>query len=132
MADVPPTTTLTSLTKYVNAGNSTRHTITLYDYDNDTLAKASIQTLTLSLVNEADGAVINGRDAVDILDANGGTVSAAGVVTLKLQPTDNVMVSTDDNEAHIAIITWTWTDPQAVSQTNSHNFKMTIYKDLKA
>ena len=112
----------------VDEGESCIITATLYDATGEVLAKAAISTLTVSLINEADGSIINSREDQDILDANGGTVSTPGVVTLKLQPADNVMVDTSgsEKEVHVVAFEWTWTDGQSVSMTGRQEYGMTV------
>lgn len=54
------------------------------------------------------GAVINTRTAVDIKNANGGTIDANGLLTLILLPADNPIVGSESSERHLLIIEWTW------------------------
>jgi len=92
-------------------GGSCVITVTFYDESGDALAKASITDVTASLYNMEDFAIINSRDGLTVLDANGGSVSSSGVLTLKLLPLDNPVVdSTQEIETHYLDITWTWTD----------------------
>lgn len=113
----------------VNENNSANATITLKDLNNATLALASISTLTCTLVNAADGATINSRDDQDILNANLTTVTAAGVITLRLQPADNVIVSTTledgETESHYLTVRWTWNDGVAV-RTNDEEWEILV------
>ena len=89
-------------------GESADYTGTLYDHATGlAIAKSALATLTATLKNAVDGAVINDRDDEDILDANGGAVTTAGVVTLKLQPLDNIVatatVGTGETETTVQI-----------------------------
>lgn len=94
---------------------------TLYDASGAALAKAAIATLTATLINAADETEINSRTNQDILDANGGYVTTAGVLTLKLQPADNVIVdattATGEVETHYIDIKWTWVDSDGDTRT---------------
>jgi len=103
-------------------GESGDYTGALYDHATGAaLAKASLATITATLKTAADGTTINSRDAQDILDTNGGAVTTAGVVTLKLQPLDNIVVdstvATGETETHHLDITWTWVDGDTVTRT---------------
>lgn len=71
---------------------------------------ASLQTIVWTHYNDADGAIIHARTAVDIKNANGGTVHAtSGACTLTVTPLDNVMVdATKRREWHVAFIKWTY------------------------
>lgn len=113
-----------------NANESLPITTVLSDASGDPIAKASILTLTLKLVDATGETVLNSRNDQDILDANGGTVAADGTVTLKLAPSDNAFVSTSidrgDTEVHYALFSWTWTDPDAVVLTGKHEIEFQV------
>jgi hypothetical protein len=70
------------------------------------------ETLTVTLYNQADGAIINSRNAINILNANGGSVSA-GVGYWIMDPDDNAIVNdARDEEIHVALFEWTWNSGQ--------------------
>lgn len=77
------------------------------------LTKAQLLTLTVTLFDRSTRAVINSRNAQNIIDANGGTVATDGAITFRLQPLDNVMVGSGDSEEHVTRFTWTWNDGSA-------------------
>lgn len=95
------------------------------------ISKAELVTLTLELFDEASEAIINTRDAQSVLDANGGTVSTVGVVTMELDAADNPIVSTalgvGDREAHIARFTWTWLS-SGRTRTGKHEIRFLVRK----
>ena len=96
----------------IQEGESAKIIGAFYDGD-DAVAKASLLTVLASLFLESTGASINSRKDQDIKDANGCTITNAGVFTLRLQPADNVIVGTPDidvHEQHILRILWTWND----------------------
>lgn len=74
-------------------------------------ADSVLETLTLTLSEERSGTTINGRARQSVLGTNGGEVSSLGVVTLRLDPLDMVMVSSRKSEVHVALLEWTWGDP---------------------
>ena len=103
----------------VQEGESCDVTAALKNGDDD-IAKAALVTVTATLYLEADGTVINSRNDQDILDANGGLITDEGVLTLRLEPDDNVLVghpavTVDAHETHILRIEWTWDDAVAAS-----------------
>ena len=67
---------------------------------------AQVGTLQFWLFNDATGIAINGKTAIDIKNANGGTVHATtGACTLALAPADNPIVTPGNrSEVHIAYI----------------------------
>lgn len=73
------------------------------------LQKVNLTTLTMTLYALGSGAIINGNDGVNILDANQGVVSAEGLLTLTLAPLDNqILDSALDLELHRILLTWTF------------------------
>lgn len=88
---------------------TTRVTAKITDEAAAALGSAALNTLTLTLYNFADGAIINSRNQQSILNANGGVVDASGNLTLTLAPADMVIVDTGLLlERHVALIEWTY------------------------
>ena len=71
-------------------------------------ADAALASLTLTLYEERSGTAINGCTARNILNANGGTVSSAGALTIRLDADDMACVRASDSERHIALLEWSW------------------------
>jgi len=66
-------------------------------------------TLTLTLYDVSTRQIINSRDRQDILDLNGATVTAGGVLSLRLDAADTVVVTDGtQDERHIALLEWSW------------------------
>lgn len=89
-------------------------TATITDTDGVTpLASANsvLLTLTLTLYEARSGTVINSCTARDILNANGGTVSSAGALSIRLDAADMACLRTTESELHVALIEWTWGSP---------------------
>lgn len=74
-------------------------------------ADSVLESLTLTLCEERSGTIINSRARQSVLGTNGGSVSSLGVVSLRLDPLDMVMVSDRKQEVHVALLEWTWGDP---------------------
>ena len=77
------------------------------------IPSADLSSLTLTLYNEADASIINGRSELNVKDANNVTVHAtSGLLTWTMQPDDNVIVDTTlghgKTELHIARFDFTW------------------------
>jgi len=70
----------------------------------------TLTTLTFTLyADDGSNTIINSRTDVNILNANGGTVSAAGVLTLTLAPADNQILNANlPYERHVVLLEWTW------------------------
>jgi hypothetical protein len=119
-------TPLTPGELYVNAGESSDITATLYDMGGDPLSKAAITALTLTVKNQ-DGQVINVRDGSDILDVNGGTLDVDGTLKVKLQPADNAFVgSAGATEEHTVQIQWQWLDVDGDTRTGKQDFTIAV------
>lgn len=115
----------------VDEGESCDITATFIDLESATLDEASLATITCTLINAADGAVINTREDQDIKDANNSTVTAGGVLTLRLQPADNVIVdatlTAGDTESHYLTVTWTWNDG-VTTRTGKQEWEILVRK----
>lgn len=97
----------------VQAGESCDVVVTFKGMNGVAIAKASLATLTATLFDTTTKAVINSRNAQNVLDANGGAVASDGTLTLRLQAADAVIVGTvevGDTEEHTLRLTWTWSD----------------------
>lgn len=114
----------------VNEGESAFITATFYDTSGDVLNKSAIETLVCTL-RDAGGDIINSRDEQSILDANGGTVSSSGVLTLKLGPDDNT-VAGGFIETHSILVKWTWTDGDAETQTGIHEWSLDVAPSISS
>ena len=86
------------------------------DMNGEVILKASLASVKLTLFDRNTRAVINSRNLQNVLDANGGTVDADGVITMRLIDIDNVILDVEgeleagDIEEHIARFTWGWND----------------------
>lgn len=70
---------------------------------------ASLSTLKLTLFNAVDGAIINAVAAVNILNADRGTVDVNGNMICTLAPTDSPILGAGANEEkHVAFFEWTY------------------------
>ena len=105
-------------------GESANITATFYDLDGSAIAKANIARLTATLYDLASSTIINSRNAQDIKDTNGGSLTTAGVLTLKLQPADNAIVTVGNREleTHRLRLTWTWSDGDTRTGTQEFEF----------
>jgi len=118
--------------KSIDAGESCIITATMTDTTGADLSTSSVLTLTATLLNASDGAVINSRNAQDILNTIGGALADDGngsaTLTLSLLPADNPNVGTavGSLEEHYLLITWTWQDDDAVTQTGKKEWVLYI------
>lgn len=112
----------------VDESESVDVTVTMYDNGGSALAKASISAITMTLYNDGDKSIINSRENANVLDATIGTVTSAGVLTLKLTTSDNAMIdSNKEKEVHVIALTWTWTDGAGVSKTGKQEFEYEVF-----
>lgn len=75
------------------------------------LSSAVLLTLTLTLyATKADGtdAIINSRNAQNVLNANNVTVDTLGNLIWVIQPNDTALVENIPFERHIGLFQWTW------------------------
>jgi hypothetical protein len=90
----------------VPEGGSCLLSWTLEDEAGAPVPLSSLQTLTWTHYNEADGSIVNSRNAINIKNTAGGTVGATdGKCTLQVTPADNVIVdSTSRAEWRVAFV----------------------------
>lgn len=104
--------------------------VDILDQNGDPIPLASITTLTLTLYNRITLAIINARNAQNVLNANGVSVHAtSGVATWTMVPADNVMG--DDTlsvEDHVALFEWTYA---AGAKRGQHEALITIVNSAK-
>jgi len=115
---------LTTEDNFVDAGESSRYTVTFQDFDGSDIAKAALQSLLLDIVSDDGTAIVSNRD---VLDDNGGTVASDGTLTLLVGPTDNAFQGGDHKtrENHTFELTWTWTDGSN-TPTGKHKWEVTV------
>lgn len=91
-------------------------TFPLWKADGTAYLEADITEAKLTLRDRRTGTVINGRDAQDVNDANGGSL-IDGALILELGPDDNVLAWPDEvsQEVHIAYLEWK-ADPGGVQE----------------
>jgi hypothetical protein len=96
----------------------------LKDENGAPLGLADVDTLTATLYDKTSGAIINGRNAQTIKNANGGEVDAAGNFKLHLSANDNVIIDGTiiGVEPHVLIVEWTY----AVGKTGKEVFLVDV------
>lgn len=104
---------LTPAERTVDEGASRRYQAVLVDEDQIHRGSDIVQTLTLTLINDRDQSVINGRNAQSVLNAHGVTLDTLGQLTWSIAAADNVIVEPDQvpfftEEIHVATFVATW------------------------
>lgn len=93
----------------VGEGTTQRYTAVIKDELGAAIPGTQLTTLTLTLYAEHTGAIVNGRDAQNVLNANNVTVDANGILVWLLQPADNAILDGGRAyERHIALFQWTY------------------------
>ena len=88
----------------VNERTSAQDTATLTDHAGVTIVGSLLETLTLTLYDEATGIILNNRNQQNVLQTNGVTVSEAGRLTCILAPADNAIIGgTAGHERHVML-----------------------------
>jgi hypothetical protein len=94
------------------------------DEDDVALGSSQLTTLTLTLYNDRDETIINSRDAVDVLNANGGTLDGDGNGEWKMEELDNVIVQSSlTQEDHTAEFAWTY---NGGADTGRHRVRLRV------
>lgn len=81
-------------TQAVPEGSTRKYTTQLLDLDGNALQSGQVSSIKFSLRDARSGNVINSRHRVEVRNANGGTLSSAGVFAMVLNEADTVAVGT--------------------------------------
>lgn len=90
---------------------------TIKDHTDTAIPLASLGAVTLTLYDKRTQTILNSRSEGSIKNANGGTITSGGALTLVLDPDDNVMASAGAGvETHVAQISWTYNSGTATGR----------------
>lgn len=96
----------------INEDSYAPYTTTLTSDGSTAIALASIDTIEMTLINVADGEIVNSRQKQNVKNANNCTMHAtSGLFTWAIQPEDIEIVGTTPighEERHLATFTITW------------------------
>ena len=92
----------------INEATTGRYTATMYDETGAVIDGTALTTLTLTLYDKKTGTVINSRNALNALNANGVAVTSAGALTWTIAKEDTIVVGTAQMEWHVAVFSGTW------------------------
>ena len=106
-------TTRTQLIGGVNqpiaSGQTALYKCQLLDETGAPVPASTLTALTLSIVDTATKAVVNGCNAANILNSGRGTVDASGNLAVTLAPADTTLLAAADlQEMRSLIIDWTY------------------------
>lgn len=88
---------------------SAQYAATLQDQSGAGVSAGSLSSLTLTLTDAVSGAIINGRNAQNTLNANNVTVDASGHLVWTMQPADSpIHDATREVENHVATFVVIW------------------------
>ncbi len=83
---------------------------TIRDDAEEIIPAGSLDSVVATIYDEKSGEILNSRDHVDVLNTNGGSVDVNGVLALRLDPEDMVIVNdARASELHICLLEWEWT-----------------------
>lgn len=115
-------------------GSTATYTTTLTSDGSTPVAAASVNSLTMSLIDRRTRAVINSREDQNILNTNNVTLHAtSGLLTWEIQEEDTAIVNTTDpvqfqkDELHFAIFTVLF---DTSTRTAKHILPMQIRREL--
>ena len=103
--------TLTTAQTTINERSSFRYSGKIVDEAGNPIPGSELSTLTLTLFNAADKAIINSRDDQTALNANGVTLNESGDLQWSAESADNPIVGDVGlglTEKHLAQFEWTW------------------------
>lgn len=103
--------TLTTAQTTINERSSFRYAGKIVDEAGNPIPGSELSTLTLTLFNAADKAIINSRDDQNVLNANAVTLNESGELQWSAASADNPIVGDVGlglTEKHLAQFEWTW------------------------
>lgn len=90
-------------------GSTPTLTAIVQDAQRQPIPGSSLTSLEGWLYDQATKSVINGFEGRDLLNANGGSVSQAGALSIDLSADDMVLMNESlDREIHVLQLKWTW------------------------
>jgi hypothetical protein len=93
----------------VASGQTAQYTCQLLDETGAPVPASALTALTLTIVDTATKAVVNGCSAANILNTGRGTVDSSGNLAVTLMPADTaLLVSADTQELRSLIVDWTY------------------------
>lgn len=112
----------------IDQGQSAELTFTFDDFQDVLLDKAAIATLTMTLYGPDQKTILNSRNAVNVIDTNGGYLSSEGTLVMKLSAADNTIVQAmvGDIESHWIVFAWSWVDGDGDAQSNAERYELLV------
>lgn len=108
----------------INENVTAKFTATLKDEDGAAIGSSSLTTLRATLYDVKTGTVSGTRNKQNILNVNGGSVSAEGVLSLLLDPADTALTNqyAVSPEDHVLLIEWTYNNGNKAGNHECHFF----------
>lgn len=110
--------------------NESANIVVKFTHDNAPITKNHLITILATLFDRKTESVINGKENINVKDANNGSVINDGTLTWRLTPQDNAIVGTSlpsgSIEEHVVLFTWTWDDEVQV-----RTGKKEVYFDVR-
>lgn len=109
-------------------GTTPIYTAILTDEEGQALSGLPFTGVRLTLYATYSGAIINGRQNQNALNANNVTISSTGLLTWKLQEADVVLVGTPKPKVgkHRAVFVAEWNDSGGVARQITHELEIPI------
>jgi len=92
----------------INEGASALYTATLLDETGAVIDGTALDSLVLTVYDVDSGAILNSRNAQNVKNANGVTITALGALAWTLAPADNAILGKGATERHAAYFLATW------------------------
>lgn len=103
------------------------YTFVLKDEAGVVIPASALSAAVLTVYSAASEAIVNSREAQNVLNANNVTISELGVVTWTLQPSDVTMLNQAlEEETHRCVFLFTWT---ASGNTRTHPHEVDFVLD---
>lgn len=120
----------------VNEEAESWYSATLTDQDGDAMLTANVATLLYSIYELDTEAFVNSRDQVDLRNGGawdqGAVIDGSGILTLRLEPDDNAVVSADNaGRSEIHVLVFEGTTAGSPSYAFKHEYEYEVKNFVK-
>lgn len=115
-------------------GSTPQYSGVLTDENDAPVGSGALLASKMTLYSVSSGAIINGRNGQNILNANNVTISGAGVILWRLMEADTKIVDTNPGVVvtHRAVLVFDWLDAASTARQMVREISLRIVKVTNA
>lgn len=115
-------------------GSTPQYSGILTDENDAPVGSGALLAGKMTLYSVSSGAIINGRNGQNILNANNVTISVAGAIVWKIMEADTKIIDTNPGVivTHRAVLVFDWLDATSTARQMGREISLRIVKVKKA